>query len=95
MFIALVFLAHIYFDLIVSVTNVFVVYLSTINKHFFLLLTGVENSFILQSIQYRHHGIRHAPPAIGVKIVIMDLNQLQKHQFSFICAKPSFTCVLV
>ena len=35
---ALVFLAHIYVDLIVSVTNVFVVFLSTINKHFLLLL---------------------------------------------------------
>ena len=38
MFIALVFLAHIYVDLIVSATNVFVVFLSTINKHFLLLL---------------------------------------------------------
>ena len=37
MFIALVFLAHIYVDLIVSATNVFVVFLSTINKHFLLL----------------------------------------------------------
>ena len=36
MFIARVFLAHIYVDLIVSVTNVFVVFLSTINKHFLL-----------------------------------------------------------
>ena len=32
------FLAHIYVDLIVSATNVFVVFLSTINKHFLLLL---------------------------------------------------------
>ena len=39
MFIALVFLAHIYVDLIVSATNVLVVFLSTINKHFLLLLT--------------------------------------------------------
>ena len=39
MFIALVFLAHIYVDLIVSATNVFVVFLSTINKHFLLLLS--------------------------------------------------------
>ena len=39
MFIALVFLADIYVDLIVSVTNVFVVFVSTINKHFLLLLT--------------------------------------------------------
>ena len=38
MFIALVFLAHIYVDLIVSATNVLVVFLSTINKHFLLLL---------------------------------------------------------
>ena len=38
MFIALVFLAHIYVDLIVSATNVFVVFLSTMNKHFLLLL---------------------------------------------------------
>ena len=36
MFIALVFLAHIYVDLIVSATNVLVVFLSTINKHFLL-----------------------------------------------------------
>ena len=35
---ALVFLAHIYVDLIVSATNVLVVFLSTINKHFLLLL---------------------------------------------------------
>ena len=35
---ALVFLAHIYADLIVSVTNVFVVLVSTINKHFLLFL---------------------------------------------------------
>ena len=34
---ALVFLAHIYVDLIVSATNVLVVFLSTINKHFLLL----------------------------------------------------------
>ena len=39
MFIALVFLAHIYVDLIVSATNVLVVFLSTINKHFLLFLT--------------------------------------------------------
>ena len=32
------FLAHIYVDLIVSATNVLVVFLSTINKHFLLLL---------------------------------------------------------
>ena len=38
MFIALVFLAHIYVDLIVTATNVLVVFLSTINKHFLLLL---------------------------------------------------------
>ena len=38
MFMHLFFLAHIYVDLIVSVTNVFVVLLSTINKHFLLLL---------------------------------------------------------
>ena len=36
MFIALVFIAHIYVDLIVSATNVFVAFLSTINKHFLL-----------------------------------------------------------
>ena len=38
MFISLVFLAHIYVDLIVSAINVFVIFLSTINKHFLLLL---------------------------------------------------------
>ena len=38
MLIALDFLAHVYVDLIVSATNVFVVFLSTINKHFLLLL---------------------------------------------------------
>ena len=49
MFIALVFLAHIYFDVIMSVTNVF---LSTINKHFLLLLfnfhTGILSSHLYQ-----------------------------------------------
>ena len=33
---------YVYVDLIVSVTNVFVVFLSTINKHFLLLLTLME-----------------------------------------------------
>ena len=44
MFIALVFLAHIYVDLIVSATNVLVVFLSTINKHFLLLLLLAANT---------------------------------------------------
>ena len=39
---ALVFRAHIYVDLIVSVTNVFVVFLFTINKHFLLVLGLVQ-----------------------------------------------------
>ena len=48
MFIALVFLAHIYVDLIVSATNVLVVFLSTINKHFLLLLTLLyPGSFVI------------------------------------------------
>ena len=42
MFIAFVCLAHIYVDLIVSATNVFVVFLSTINKHFLLLLFKIQ-----------------------------------------------------
>ena len=46
MFIALVFLAHIYVDLIVSATNVLVVFLSTINKHFLLLLLLNRNAII-------------------------------------------------
>ena len=47
MFIALVVLAHIYVDLIVSVTNVFLVFVSTINKHFilFLLLLNMSDRF--------------------------------------------------
>ena len=52
---ALVFLAHIYVDLIVSVTNVFVVFLSTINKHFLLLLLGLAHfthfSVLISSIE--------------------------------------------
>ena len=43
---ALVFFAHIYVDLIVSVTNVFVVFLSTIDKHFLLLLYYSRDSEI-------------------------------------------------
>ena len=46
MFIALVVLAHIYVDLIVSATNVLVVFLSTINKHFLLLLLLFCKCFI-------------------------------------------------
>ena len=49
MFIALVYLAHIYVDLIVSATNVLVVFLSTINKHFLLLLF---NGYALQHKSY-------------------------------------------
>ena len=46
MFIALVFLAHIYVDLIVSATNVLVVFVSTINKHFLLLLFLLELLYV-------------------------------------------------
>ena len=51
MFIALVFLAHIYVDLIVSATNVLVVFLSTINKHFLLLLTLNSAVLIISSMK--------------------------------------------
>ena len=56
MFIALVFLAHIYVDLIVSATNVFVVFLSTINKHFLLLLL-LTMEWIPVGLRTRHHGL--------------------------------------
>ena len=54
MFIALVYLSHIYVDLIVSATNVLVVFLSTINKHFLLLL--LQGQYIsFQLIHQKHN----------------------------------------
>ena len=44
-------LPHIYVDLIVSATNVFVVFLSTINKHFLLLLFTLV---ISQNMKKKH-----------------------------------------
>ena len=52
---ALVFLAHIYVDIIVSVTNVFVVFLSNINKHFFSfcrLLPSITKELLLEPLHF-------------------------------------------
>ena len=72
MFIALVFLAHIYVDLIVSATNVLVVFLSTINKHFLLLLLLLlyrsicTNVLALYSYTTRYIDLSYITVACGI-----------------------------
>ena len=82
MFIALVFLAHIYVDLIVSATNVLVVFLSTINKHFLLLLltlTLIGNG----DCYYNNSTPAGSPPPLGIPehtAVSVDKRSMQKQK---------------